>query len=125
MRQVICVLLVFSARALLDYLNLFLAYDKYLLLERKKTSKKVWLWLAIVLLISMGYGLVQARIIGTRAIGIIGFVIYYLKMYPLLWTHFEKRLKDVPIVLFLSRPYRRVFMYSSMANMRIFFIEAL
>ena len=100
MRQVICVLLVFSARALLDYLNLFLAYDKYLLLERKKTSKKVWLWLAIVLLISMGYGLVQARIIGTRAIGIIGFVIYYLKMYPLLWTHFEKRLKVVPFVLF-------------------------
>ncbi len=100
MKTIGCVLVLYTIWALLDFVNLFLIYDKFLLVERKPLKKSGFIWIFWMFFISYMHGLQSAEIIYNKIIFWFVWFFYYMKMIPILWTFFSRRKKDIVLVLF-------------------------
>ena len=100
MKTIGCVLCLYTIWASLDFVNLFLIYDKFLMVERKTLKKSGGIWIGLMLLISYMHGLQCADIMYNKILFWIVYFSYYLKMIPVLWSLFLGRKKDVLLVLF-------------------------
>ena len=98
MFQVLVVICIYTIWAFLDYVNLYLIYDKYLTINRRKKKKVIYLWFILMIIIGVSYGLINSDIIHSGFLIFAVFIPYYFKILPVLWTIFPRRYKDVPIV---------------------------
>lgn len=100
MKTIGCVFILYTIWTLLDYVNLFLIYDKFLMIERKPSKRGRFLWIAWMFLISYIYGLQSADIMYNKTIFWPLYLLYYTKIIPVLWSYFVTRKKDFVLVLF-------------------------
>lgn len=100
MKTIECVFILYTVWTLLDYVNLFLIYDKFLTIERKPLKRGRFLWIAWMFLISYIYGLQSADIMYNKTIFWPLYLLYYMKIIPVLWSYFVARKKDFVLVLF-------------------------
>ena len=100
MEKIIWVIVLYTMMAALDYVNIFLIYDKFLLVERKQTKNIRFFWIVWMFVISYIYGLQYADVLYNKVIALSIYIPYYLKMLPVLWSYFLRRRKDILIILF-------------------------
>lgn len=128
MFQVLVVICIYTIWAFLDYVNLYLIYDKYLTINRRKKKKVIYLWFILMIIIGVSYGLINSDIIHSGFLIFAVFIPYYFKILPVLWTIFPRRYKDVPIVFCINywlQRFHKEFMFFSTINMNILYTKGL
>lgn len=86
--------------ALIEFVNLYIIYDKFLQADRITVKKSCFLWIPLIMIISWIFGLQYSGLMYQKQIALLIFAPYYLKTLPLLWEFFHFRKKDVFIVIF-------------------------
>ena len=80
MFQVLVVICIYTIWAFLDYVNLYLIYDKYLTINRRKKKKVIYLWFILMIIIGVSYGLINSDIIHSGFLIFAVFIPYYFKI---------------------------------------------
>lgn len=100
MKSVLGVIVLYTIWTLLDFVNIFLIYDKFLLMERRPAKKTRFIWIPLMFLVSCLYGLIYTGLIFHKIIAACIYIPYFLKIIPVLWSYFPGRKKDILLVLF-------------------------
>lgn len=100
METAVCVIALRSVWTLLDVINIYLIYDKFLLKERKPQRKIQFLGIGLVFLISYIYGLQYAGLLWGKSFSAIVVYPYCFKTILVVWFFFKSRKKDILLILF-------------------------
>lgn len=100
MKSVVGVIVLYTIWTLLEFVNIFLIYDKFLMMEHKTAKKTRFIWITLMFLISCLYGLIYTDLIFDKVIAVCIYIPYFFKIIPVLWSYFPGRKKDILLVLF-------------------------
>ena len=100
METAVCIIVLRSVWTLLDVINIYLIYDKFLLRERKPQRKIQFLGIGLVFLISYIYGLQYAGLLWGKSFSAIVVYPYCFKTILVVWFFFKSRKKDILLILF-------------------------
>lgn len=102
MEDVRAAFIMFTILPVLDFVNLFLVYDKFKLVERKPVKKGRFLYFTLMFFISYMYGMVYTDIVISKITAVCIYIPFFFKVLPVLWLYFPKRKKDIFTVIFYN-----------------------
>lgn len=100
MQIIIELFVIFIARTILDTANIFLLYDKFLTVKKVKPSKYIWVNMSVMFGITLWFWSINAEIVNYKWMMLFCFPLYYTRVIWIIWSFFEKRLKDLAMIFF-------------------------
>ncbi len=98
MTKIVAILAIFTIWGILDFFNIIMIFDKFFIMEKPKDKTYRYLWIIYYIVVTYIYCIFKIN--GIRIPEIIFYVMFYLRIVPLLWSRYGIKAKIPVIVIF-------------------------